>query len=120
MKTQPSTTLWLGLLGILLHSAGCASIGPDANELRSTQAEEIPWVEVRTALGYNWSEAVNAMPEAVDRIDRVLRNRAVYRRDGFGFGHLMLGSGALYPYHAHASPEAYHVLSGEAEWSVDR
>ena len=59
------------------------------------------------------------MREALERIDRVLRHRSVYREEGFGFGHLMLAPGALYPYHAHASPEAYHVLSGIAEWSVD-
>jgi len=105
------------VLWITLVSLGCATADPD--RIRSTQSDETGWVEVRTATGFNWSEAVALMPEAVDRIDRVLRNRAVYRQDGFGFGHLMLGSGALYPYHAHASPEAYHVLSGVAEWSVD-
>ena len=99
----------------LLLAACVSGEGP----IRITHSPEIPWVEVRTALGYNWSEAVNALPDEVDRIDRVLRNRAVYREPGFSFGHLMLGSGALYPYHAHASPEAYHVISGEAEWSVD-
>ncbi|GEM_PF-4447020 len=103
------------LVSVLLLAACASGEGPT----RITHSSEIPWVEVRSALGYNWSEAVNALPEEVDRIDRVLRNRAVYREPGFAFGHLMLGSGALYPYHAHASPEAYHVLSGEAEWSVD-
>lgn len=87
--------------------------------MQHTRSRDIPWVEVRTASGYNWSAVVKAIPREVDRIDRVLRNRAVYREPGFAFGHLMLGAGALYPYHAHASPEAYHVVSGEAEWSVD-
>jgi len=105
------------LLLLTLVGLGCASAGPE--RIRSTQSDETSWVEVRTATGFNWSEAVTLMPDAVDRIDRVLRNRAVYRQEGFGFGHLMLGPGALYPYHSHSSPEAYHVLSGVAEWSVD-
>lgn len=98
---------------------GCAaSVDPNAPP-RHTESSQTPWVDIRQALGYNWSGLIARLPNEVDRIDRVLRNRAVYRIEGFGFGHLMLGPGALYPYHSHASPEAYHVLSGEAEWSVD-
>lgn len=104
------------VLVIVLATAACGGSG---GPVRLTRSSEIPWLEVRSTSGYNWSAAVKAMPAEVDRIDRVLRNRSVYRQPGFGFGHLMLGSGALYSYHAHASPEAYHVLSGEAEWSVD-
>ena len=102
-------------------STGIACIQPPETnpEDRVGVGEDVPWVELRTATGFNWSEAVRQLPTEVDRIDRVLRNRAVFRREGFTFGHLVLGSGALYPYHAHASPEAYHVISGEAEWSID-
>ena len=99
-----------------LANAACA--GPQG-PVQLTRSQDIPWVELQTARGYNWSEAVQSLPDEVEWIDRVLRNRAVYREPGFAFGHLMLGAGALYPYHAHASPEAYHVVSGEAEWSVD-
>ena len=100
--------------------AACASTPPPADgPPRITQSDSIDWVDVRAALGYNWSGVAEQLPEEVDRVDRVLRNRAVYRVPGFAFRHLMLGSGALYPYHSHASPEAYHVISGEGEWSVD-
>ena len=86
-----------------LASAACA--GPQG-PVQLTRSQDIPWVELQTARGYNGSEAVQSLPDEVEWIDRGLRNRAVYREPGFAFGHLMLGAGALYPYHAHASPEA--------------
>lgn len=108
--------LRLVLFVLVLGAIACAgSDGP----VQLTRGSEVPWDAVRTANGANWSAAVKAMPTEIARIDRVLRKRAVYREPGFRFGHLMLGAGALYPYHSHAAPEAYHVLSGEAEWSVD-
>ncbi|MCR9096819.1 MAG: dimethylsulfonioproprionate lyase family protein [bacterium] len=111
---------FLGLRPIFMAAAlAAAACAGSEGPVRLTHSSETPWVELRSARGYNGSAAVKAMPTEVERIDRVLRNRAVYREPGFGFGHLMLGSGALYPYHAHAAPEAYHVLSGVAEWSVD-
>ncbi len=119
MSKYASGLFWLMDLGVLLMLVGCASTGGDRVAYRVTHSHEIPWVELKDALGYNGSEAVEQLPEAVDRIDRVLRNRAVFRREGIGFGQLMLGSRALYPYHSHASPGAYHVISGEAEWTVD-
>lgn len=104
------------LIVFALAAAACAGSGEGA---RLSRSGEIPWVGVRRTSGQNWPAAVKAMPAEAARIDRVLRNRAVHREPGFAFGQLMLGPGALSPYHAHAAPEAYHVLSGEAEWSVD-
>lgn len=105
--------------GLSLLLLGCAAPPRAEGPPRITRSESIPWVDARAALGYDGSGVTAKLSQAVDRIDRVLRNRAVYRIPGFAFGQLMLGPGALYPYHAHASPEAYHVVSGEAEWSVD-
>ena len=112
---------WLGVTAWV--AAACATAPNPREEARVTQAQEIPWIDLASASGppsgYNWSRAVSELPVEVERIDRVLRNRSVFRQKGLGFGHLMLGSGAVYPYHSHASLEAYHVLSGEAEWTVD-
>ena len=98
---------------------GCASPPPADGPPRLTRSESIPWDDLRAASAGDGSALAAKLPEGVGRLDRVLRRRAVYRLPGFAFGHLVLGPGALYPYHAHATPEAYHVVSGEAEWSVD-
>lgn len=81
--------------------------------------DEVPWVDITNAEGFNWSDAVKKLPNEVEVIDKVLRNRSVYRAKGFILGNLILGSGATYPYHGHASPEFYYILSGEGELSVD-
>ncbi|MEP4485989.1 MAG: dimethylsulfonioproprionate lyase family protein [Halioglobus sp.] len=120
MNTQNTRVgYWGNLVAILLGISGFTSLpGAEASPPGVVVADEVPWVDLRNSKGYNWSEAVRLMPTEVDRIDRVLRNRAVYRTEGFTIGHLLLGPGALYPYHAHASPEAYYVISGQGEWSV--
>lgn len=113
---------WIGLVGLnilLTAIVGCASPGKGREAIRVTRAEEIPWLDVRDVLAYDASSAVAARTHELDEIDRVLRKRAVFHQPGIGFGQLMLGSGALYPSHSHATPEAYHVISGEAEWTVD-
>lgn len=118
-RSLAALALLLLLVAIGGSPIGCATGGGDDAAPRATRVEDAPWVDLRAAAGYNWSGVAARLPVEVGRIDRVLRNRAVYRLPGFGFGHLMLGPGALYPDHAHASPEAYHVVGGEAEWSVD-
>lgn len=113
---RPHPTLGFWILALVLAGlSGCAGGGP----VRVTDARSIPWVDLRSEPDFHSGRPVDALPVEVARLDRVLRTRTLYREPGIAFGHLMLGPGALYPYHAHAMPEAYHVLSGEAEWTVD-
>ena len=118
LVSQRGISVLLSVFGACVFFGCAGGVDPNAPPLH-TDFSQTPWIDLRGGVGYNWSGIAARLPKEVERIDRVLRNRAVYRIEGFGFGHLMLGSGALYPYHSHASPEAYHVLSGEAEWSVD-
>jgi quercetin dioxygenase-like cupin family protein len=103
---------------LLVAVSACAS-APSSVAPRLTQADETPWVELRRTEGSGWSAAAATMSADLRRLEHALRNRTVHRGEGFAFGQLMLGPGALHPYHSHGAPEAYHVLSGEAEWSVD-
>ncbi|GAB2525720.1 cupin domain-containing protein [Microbulbifer agarilyticus] len=54
-------------------------------------------------------------------MDLVVRNRSIYKsgNKAFTLGQMLQGSGSLYPYHAHASPELYYMISGEVEWTID-
>lgn len=106
----------------LVLSTGCATQGAEErDDQRVTEATEIPWQGFRSMLlqEAGQSSDADAIREEISRLDRVLRQRSVVRGDGIEFGHLMLAAGALYPDHSHATPEAYLVLSGEAEWTVD-
>ena len=82
-------------------------------------SDDVPWVDLNNSKGFNWSAAAKKMPEVVERIDKILRNRRVLLEEGFGLGNLAQGPGSIYPYHNHASPELYHIISGQGEWSVD-
>ena len=93
----------------------------DAKQIASpfASAEKVPWVDITNAEGFNWSEAVKKLKDETAVIDKVLRNKSVYRTKALILGNLIIGSGATYPYHGHASPEFYYILSGEGELSVD-
>ena len=82
-------------------------------------SDDVPRVGLNNSKGFNWSAAAKKMPEVIERIDKVLRNRRVPLEEGFGFGNLAQGPGSIYPYHNHASPEMCHIISGQGEWSVD-
>lgn len=79
----------------------------------------MPWVDITNAEGFNWSDAVKKLPSEVAVIDKVIRKRSVYRAKGFILGNLIQDPGSTYPYHAHASPELYYIISGESEWTTD-
>ncbi len=119
-QTHPVLVL-LSLVWMVL-SIGCATTpGEERDVERVTDASEMPWTGFRSMFLQEGGRPAVAdeIREEVSRLDRVLRQRAVVRSDGIEFGQLMLAAGALYPDHSHATPEAYLVLSGEAEWTVD-
>lgn len=121
-RSQSPSVVLLLLSFPVVFAIGCASSPREQPEVdRVTHSRALPWADFRSVLlAEGWPPtAVDEIRYEVKRLDRVLRKRTVHRGEEIELGHLMLASGALYPYHSHAAPEVHLVVAGEAEWTAD-